>query len=209
MKKQNVLSEEKLQHMNQKLKQILRNPSSEKKQFSFNVKPSLIVQMDQFANIISDISERPYTRNSLVEDAIEVYLKELNTYLQKKYPEKFCTSKQEEVFDTVIYPSNEIGYYEVFLKDKEWYFVRIQKEKVDKIKYIALYVKKPIGKVLTYGKVDRIIYSEENQKYIIQLKSIHSLENSIGIGNLSPAVTRSPKDTTLEKLLKAKTYADL
>lgn len=209
MKSNNIISGEKLQYMNQKLEKVLKNPSSGKKQIAFNVHPNLINDMDELAITISKISGKPYTRNSLVEDAVEIYIKEARSYIQKHYPNEVESKSPQEHFDLVIYPATEEGYHEVFLAEKEWYYVRIQKEKVNKIKYIALYVKKPIGCILAYAKVKNITYIEYYKKYILQLENIQFLKNPVKIGELSSAVARSPKYTTLEKLLNAHTYADL
>ena len=196
----------------------------EKKQLTFNVDSSLIERMDRISEIFNDINKRNYPRNALLEDAIEAYLDEIESFLKDNYqisaenyhgdyePEKYKTGIMDD-FDTVIYPGYQDGFQEVFLKEHKWYYVRIRKENIEKVKYVAIYVGRPQSGITHYAKVKKDGYTPSKRypnKYLIELEGEPiPLNRKIELGNVSAASLRAPKYTTLEKLLQAQTVADL
>lgn len=196
--------------------------AKERKQLTFNIEASLIERMDKISEIFNDINKRNYPRNALLEDAIDTYLDEIESFLKDNYqisvedykgdyePEKYRTSLENE-FDTVIYPGYEDGFNEAFIREKQWYYVRIRKENIKKVKYVAIYIGKPKSRITHYAKVKEYTPSKRYpDKYLIQLDGDPiELKNAIKLGSSSAASLRAPKYTTLEKLLQAKEVADL
>ena len=194
--------------------------ASEKKQLTFNMDSKLIDKMDKVSEIFNDINKRNYPRNALLEDAIDTYLTEIDSFLKENYnisienyngnyePDKYKSSNDD--FDTVIYPGYVDGFEEVFLGEYRWYYVRIRKENIKKVKYIAIYVGKPVSAITHYAKVKEYIPSTRYpSKYLIELEKPISLSHKIELGSISAASLRAPKYTTLDKLLKAKEVSDL
>lgn len=198
--------------------------TKEKKQLTFNVDVSLIERMDKVSEIFNDINKRNYPRNALLEDAIDSYLTEIDFFLKDNYrisidsyrgnyePEKYGTSVEED-FDTVIYPGYLDGFRQVFLTEHRWYYVRIRKENIDKVKYVAIYVGKPESGITYYAKVKKNGYIPSKRypnKYLIEFDGEPiQLDRKIELGSVSAASLRAPKYTTLDKLLKARTVSDL
>ena len=85
------------------------------------------------------------------------------------------------------------------------------KKKISKIKYIALYLGYPIQQITHYAKIEKLeeVPIKNKKKYIAHLSDIIELDKPIILGETLAVATRSIKYTTLEKLLKAKVYADL
>lgn len=194
--------------------------ASEKKQLTFNIDSKLIDKMDKVSEIFNDINKRNYPRNALLEDAIDTYLTEIDSFLKENYniaienyngnyePDKYKSSNDD--FDTVIYPGYVDGFEEVFLGEYRWYYVRIRKENIKKVKYIAIYVGKPVSAITHYAKVKEYIPSTRYpSKYLIELEEPIPLSHKIELGSISAASLRAPKYTTLDKLLKAKEVSDL
>ena len=198
-----------------------RLKEGEKKQLTFNVRQSLIDKMDTISEIFNRINNKNYPRNALLEDAIISYINEIDSILREDYninifdldnefEPKPYRKEIEKDFDTVIYPGYEDGFQEEFINNKRWYYVRIKKDKIPKIKYIGIYLGSPISAITHYAKV--LDYKESKQypgKYIVYIDEIRELPNRVKLGNCSPAATRSPKYTTLEKLKKSSTIEDL
>ena len=194
----------------------------ERKQLTFNIDSGLIDKMDKVSEIFNDINKRNYPRNDLLEDAIDAYLTEIDSFLKENYgitidgykgdyePDKYKSGVVDN-FDTVVYPGYKDGFNEAFLGEHRWYYVRIRKENIDKIKYVAIYVGRPVSGITYYAKVKKYIPSRRYpNKYLIELDGEPILlPKKIELGDLSAASLRAPKYTTLEKLLQAKTVADL
>lgn len=194
--------------------------ASEKKQLTFNIDSKLIDKMDKVSEIFNDINKRNYPRNALLEDAIDTYLTEIDSFLKENYnisienyngnyePDKYKSSNDD--FDTVIYPGYVDGFEEVFLREHRWFYVRIRKENIKKVKYIAIYVGKPFSSITYYAKVKEYIPSTRYpSKYLIELEEPILLSHEVKLGSISAASLRAPKYTTLDKLLKAKEVSDL
>ena len=181
--------------------------ASEKKQLTFNIDSKLIDKMDKVSEIFNDINKRNYPRNALLEDAIDTYIA-IENYNGSYEPDKYKSSNDD--FDTVIYPGYLKGFQETFLGEKRWYYVRIRKENIDRVKYIAIYVGKPVSAITHYAKVkEYILSSRYPSKYLIELEKPIPLSHKIELGSISAASLRAPKYTTLDKLLKAKEVSDL
>lgn len=114
-------------------------------------------------------------------------------------------------FDTVVFPAQPgREFEEAFFDDREWRFVRVDKAKIPKIQYIALYCGAPESNVSWYSEVASFHYEADMGKYRIRLKGEPmKLPRPIPLGNTSPMATRSPKYTTLQKLLAANEFRDL
>ncbi len=195
-----------------------------KRQLTFNVRENLIDAMDKISNTFEQINGQSYPRNSLLEDAIVSYINETDSVLREEYginifdeaslEKKLEVEEKQKIqdFDTVVYPGYLDGFNEVFLGKEQWYYVRIQKEKIKKIQYIAIYLGSPVSAITHYAKVDCYIPSKQYPgKYIVFLEKnqIFSLPKKVPLGDCSAAATRAPKYTTLKRLKQAITYQDL
>ncbi len=116
----------------------------------------------------------------------------------------------DESFDTIIVPTSEDGFNEVFLDESRWYSISIYKDRIKYIKYIAAYIKSPAKKISHYAEVDSIQTSpyDEKKKMIIFKNPAIKLNNSIDLGTDKAAFQRS-RYTTFDKLKNAKTSDDL
>ena len=179
-----------------------------KRQISVFLKPDTIKELDDATEKIKKYSDKKITRNTIIELAIENLI-ECTPIAIKNYEEK--NKSEKENFDTVVFPCDLTG-IETFIRTKSWFYVRTDKSKIDKLKYIALYTGYPIQSITHYGIIDKYEEKDFNGKikYIYYLKGNPiKLENPIPLGNSNPQSTRSPRYTTLKKLKTAKVYADL
>ena len=179
-----------------------------KRQISVFLKPDTIKELDDTTEKIKKYSDKKITRNTIIELAIENLI-ECTPIAIKNYEEK--NKSEKENFDTVVFPCDLTG-IETFIRTKSWFYVRTDKNKIDKLKYIALYTGYPMQSITHYGIIDKYEEKDFNGKikYIYYLKgSPIKLENPIPLGNSNPQSTRSPRYTTLKKLKTAKVYADL
>lgn len=196
----------------EKIQARLSEPErEERRQIAIFLQEEKLAQLERIAKAMTEHSGRNVTRNILIDDAIEAYIDEASRMLTQSglWP---APREQEEVFDTVVLPAGEEGFREVFLGERRWYYVRLDKKKLANIRYLALYVKNPVSAVTHYSKVaaDGFRLDAEKGKYLIQLEGEPvKLEHSVGLGDTVPMGTRSPKYTTLEKLKTVRYYNQL
>ena len=191
--------------------------TKEKKTVSINIDATQIEEIDKIAYQFSKINNsKAFTRKYIIETALEAYIEEAKNILEKQYKVNIENlqvkkeEKKEEDFDLAIFPAREEGFQDVFLGEREWRYVRINKNKIDKIKYIAIYRTAPLSEVTHYAKVKSINYNEEYQKYSITLdgKPIR-LEKPLKLDTLDPNAMRSGRFVKLSELKKAKNLKEL
>ncbi len=196
----------------EKIQSRLREPErEERRQIAIFLQEEKLAQLERIAKAMTEYSGRNVTRNMLIDDAVEAYIDEASEMLTRKglWP---SPREREETFDTVILPAGEEGFREVFIGERRWYYVKLDKRKISRIQYLALYVKRPVSAVTHYGKVAEggFRLDEEKGKYLIQLEGEPiKLEHSVTLGDTPPMATRSPRYTTLEKLKTAQYYSEL
>lgn len=196
----------------EKIQLRLKEPENpERRQIALSIQEEKLNQLERIARAMSEHSGRNVSRNMLIDDAIEAYIEEaIQMLTQNDLWPVFC--EVDEQFDTVVLPTNENGFQEVFLGQHQWYYAKLDKRKVPKIKYLALYVKSPVSAITHYGKVaqDGFRLDEEKGKYLIRLEGAPiKLAHSVQLGETVPMATRSPRYTTLEKLKDAQYYDQL
>lgn len=183
-----------------------------KKQVVVSLKISDIEQLDAIARTLSKQSGRSTSRNMIIEDAIDAYIQDAMQIFEEEGIAIESKSMEDEIYDTVVFPAYEDGFRETFLDEDCWYYVRVQKDRIPNLKYIAIYVGAPISKITHYAKIapDGFEYDADEKKYIVHFEGqAIELENPIPLGGISAASTRAPRYTTLQKLLMAEEYKDL
>ncbi len=191
--------------------------TKERKTMSINIDSYQIEEIDKIAYQFSKINNsKTFTRKYIIETAIDAYIEEAKEILEKQYkinikdlPKK-KKEKKEKNFDLVIFPAREEGFQDVFLGEREWRYVRIDKNKINKIKYIAIYRSAPISGITHYAKVKSFEYNEEYKKYsiILEGKPIR-LEKIIKLEGLDPNAMRSGRYVELSELKNAKNLKEL
>lgn len=183
-----------------------------KKQITISLRTECIDQLDTIARTLSRQSGRSTSRNMIIEDAIDAYTQDAMQIFEEEGIEIETSNSDDESFDTVIFPAHEEGFRKAFLDENKWYYVRIRKDRLPNLKYIAIYVGAPISKITHYAKIAQngFEYNENEKKYLIHFEGqAIELENPVPLGGISAASTRAPKYTTLQKLLMAEQYKDL
>ena len=197
-------------NMVKKIEEQFSSPNElNKRQISVFLKPELIDELDQAAEQIKKYSNKKITRNSLIEIALETLIKSVPEAV-KHYKKKYKT-ENEPFFDTVIFPSDITG-LETLSRTKSWFYVRVDKNKIDKLSYLALYTGSTIQAVTHFCLIDHYEEKEFNgkTKYIFYIKNEPiKLENPVPLGSSNPQATRSAKYTSLDKLKKSKEFKEL
>lgn len=119
------------------------------------------------------------------------------------------TIKVEEL-NTVVVPAREEGFDKEFLTNKCWYAIRINASMLDKIKYIAAYQVAPVSAITYYAEVSKIEKWNDTNKYILYFKGDPIKTKPIPLDKTKKGLApQAPRYTSLSRLLKAKTLADV
>jgi len=176
---------------------------SSKRVISVNFDEGLLEQIDWVLNGFLQLG-RNCTRNALIEEAVEAYIEEAQEIIAERLP-------VPEDFDMAIFPARNPGFKEVFLGENQWYAIRINAERIPSIKYVACYRAAPVSGITHYAEVELIDdYEDEPNKKIVYFKgSAIELPKRVSLGTTKETAMRSPRYTTLQKLLEANEIIDL
>ena len=112
-------------------------------------------------------------------------------------------------WDTIIVPAQKEGFDEHFLKEGDWFAIRISGGMIDKIKYIAAYQTAPISAVTHYAPVERIEAYGESGKYRVVFAEPAKEIMPIPYGDAPTGAMQGPRYTSFEKLQTATKLAEL
>ena len=130
-------------------------------------------------------------------------------YIQLKIIIQNKLRKNVEI-DTVVCPAQEWGINEVLLKEHRWYAIEIQSDKIPKIKYLAIYEKKPIKAIRYIGEVKKIQLYQNSSKYEIVLKNKPWKIKPIKRSKENPMLAPQSRQYTSKKLIdKAEWLEDI
>lgn len=177
-----------------------------RKQVALFLAQDKIDLLDYYVKELAKYSNGKVNRNILIEMAVDNILKVAPNII-KDYENKFKISDSD--YDTIICPALDGG--QAFLKNYNyWEYVKIDSSRLDKLKYLVLYIGHPHSKLMIYCKIDHFEehYINNQKKYKIYVnKPFYSLD--VPLGNASPLIMRNIKFTTLAKVKSAKTLKDI
>lgn len=190
---------------------LLKNSKAAKKQVALYLDESKIKRIDMVVKLFSVISEsKSFSRNTLIEEAIDKFLEESEKYLQDEHGinvSELLEKERSEKCDTVILSSNGRGFEETFLGEEEaacWYPCRISDTRESSLKYIAIYRGAPVSAITHYAKIKEFVYDQERKCKVCYFDgSAIELPNEIKLGNKDGCFFVGAKYTCLDSLLNA------
>ncbi|MDE7340461.1 MAG: hypothetical protein K2N80_07845 [Lachnospiraceae bacterium] len=190
---------------------LLKYSKTGKKQVALYLDESKIERIDTIGKLFSSISDsKSFSRNTLIEEAIDKFLDESEKFLQEEHGinvDEFLEEARSGKCDTVILASSGRGFEETFLGEEEpacWYPCRISETREANLKYIAIYRGAPVSAITHYAKIKEFAYDQERECKVCYFDgSPIELPNKIGMGNKETCFFVGTKYTTLESLLNA------
>lgn len=194
---------------------LLKNTKTAKKQIAMYLDESKVERIDMIIKIFSSISDsKSFSRNTLIEEAIDKFLDESEKFLMDEYGihvDAMLEEARSEKYDTVIFSSSGRGFEETFLGENEeacWYPCKVSENREQNLKYIAIYRGRPVSAITHYAKIKEFQYDPNKQCKVCYFDgSPIELPNKIKLGNKDGCFFVGTKYTSLESLLNA-TKAD-
>lgn len=196
-------------------KKLLKSGKATKKQVAVYLDDTKIEHIDKLIKVFSSLSDsKSFSRNSLIEEAIDKYIVESEKFLQVEHNIDISTLIEEEryeKYDTVILSATGRGFEETFLGETEtkcWYPCRISDNREHNLKYIAVYRGQPVSAITHYAKIKEFKYDSKKECKVCYFDGDPiELPNKIVLGTKDTCFFIGAKYTTLESLLNA-TQAD-
>lgn len=165
-----------------------------------------LMDLDSLSEIAKEICGKNISRQLLIESAVSAYIQDFKEELKNNYGIE-SINNIAATFDTLIVAAQITGFQSTFINKNEWFWLRLGKDKIPKIKYLAIYVNSPVSAITHYAEIDYL--TSYPSGYKAKLSNIKQLPQPIPLGNLNASYVRPNRYVMLSKLLSAKTYADL
>ncbi len=162
----------------------------------------------QVKTFVSDKNEFVYQYDTLYdEDELSISILP-KKYLKDSIGDRIKRRERRAECDTIVVPAQEEGFREEFLKNNQWFAIRIGAAMKERIKYIASYQVAPISAITHIAEIDTIIPYLNTGKYIVKFKHEAKQIKSIKLKNPD----KKPQGPIYIKhvdLIKAKSIDDL
>ena len=190
---------------------LLKNSKTAKRQVAVYLDDTRLEHIDMVTKLFSSISDsKSFSRNTLIEEAIDKFLNESEKYLQEEHDinvSDLLKEKRAERFDTVIFSSKGNGFEQTFLGQEEpacWYPCKISPEREAHVSYIAIYRGQPISGITHYAKIKEFKYDPSLECKVCYFDGDPiPLPNKVVLGDKDSCFFVGSKYTTLESLLNA------
>ena len=119
--------------------------------------------------------------------------------------------KAKYEYDTVVCAAFEEGFKHAYIENSAWWAIRLSQEAREKLKYLAIYEKWPVGAVRHYAEIEKIEPYENSGKFKVFLKNRKKIEpiKLDGPPYKRGVAPQAPRYTTLKKLLSVKRLSEL
>lgn len=196
---------------------LLKSSKASKKQIAVYLDDATLERIDMTIRLFSAVSEaKSFSRNTLIEEAINRFLDESSDFLYSEMGLSVADEIEEakrKKNNTVIFSSTGRGFEETFMGEAEspcWYPCNCNSERLDALKYIAIYRSTPLSAITHYAKIKDITFDVERSCYVCHFDGEPiELPNKVGLGNKPGCFFRGPKYTSIESLLNASTADEI
>lgn len=118
---------------------------------------------------------------------------------------KYNSSAEEAAhYNTIVVPAHSKGFQDVFCGALMWPNLKVDKNKIANLKYIAIYQTSPISAITHYGEVKEYVALERVGRFNIFIKSQPIEIEHVKLTPQDVCAVQGPRYTTLELILSAK-----
>lgn len=203
---------------------LLKQPARTRRMMSVSLDNEQMELVEKLSLFFSRETSHAFSKNQVVEEAVRAFTDESAEYISETYDMdirsatltemreyKRNTSVGVAAFDTIVIPfrDNEPTRQRLF-KENSWYPVRLDKDKLQRIRYLAMYFGSPVMGITHYAAIaGQEPIPGEQGAYKLILEPSEELGRVVELGYFNASRLRRPRYTTLAMLLEARTMDEL
>jgi len=116
-------------------------------------------------------------------------------------------SEDRPSFDTIVVPAHSIGFNEVYLGEKRWPNLKVDRKRLPDLKYVAVYQTKPISAITHYARIDHFEPLDRVGRYNVFFSKQPIEIEPIRFTSADVCAVQGPRYTILQLILDAKHLA--
>ena len=105
--------------------------------------------------------------------------------------------------DTIVVPAHPRGFHDVFLEERRWPNLKIDKRRLDSLKYIAVYQTGPVSAITHYGRIKSFKSGEKNGRYDVHLSGAPKELRHVPYTIADICALQGPRYTSLNRIQAA------
>lgn len=212
--------------MKSRVRRLLDPPSNTRKTFSVSMNSEQMEMVDKLALFFAEKTGQKVSRNQMIEEAVGGFIDDSMEVIREKFDMDIRMIPLAELehnryqgitdvteLDTVIVPAKDNDLYrEAFFIKRRWRNVRIVEEKLQCMRYLAVYVGAPTSGITHVAQIASYHKDPDNPgRYTIELVDTpQPLPNIVVAGDPAAAAgMRSCRYTAINILRRAHTIQEL
>lgn len=112
-----------------------------------------------------------------------------------------------EILDTIVVPARPKGFGEVFIGENKWPNLKIDKNKLLHVKYIAVYQTGPVSAITHYAEIESFQPLPRVGRYDVFLRGRATEIRHVPFTDADVCAIQGPRYTSLELMLSARHLA--
>lgn len=108
-----------------------------------------------------------------------------------------------DAMDTLVVPARPKGFHEVFVGERRWPNVKIDKKRMSEVKFVAVYQTVPVSAITHYAEIDHFEPLQKAGRFDILLKGEPIEISRVPFTDADAWAVQSPRYTSLKLILSA------
>ena len=110
--------------------------------------------------------------------------------------------------DTIVVPAHPKGFNQVFLGEKRWPNLKMDKIRRPNVKFVAVYQTSPVSAITHYAEIERLEDIQKHGRYDVWFKGSPVEIRHVPFTKTDICAVQGPRYTMLERLLNAASLND-
>lgn len=113
------------------------------------------------------------------------------------------TGEYPDEFDTIVVPAHPEGFTEVFLGEGRWPNLKVDKKRLERLRFVAVYQTKPVSAITHYAKIDRFDALDRVGRYNVIFSGKAIEIKAVKFTSADVCAVQGPRYTRIELVLNA------
>ncbi|KAB2770258.1 MAG: hypothetical protein AB7I42_08500 [Bradyrhizobium sp.] len=118
--------------------------------------------------------------------------------------DRTAVASSADELDTIVVPAHPKGFNEVFVKEHRWPNVKIDRRRIENVKYIAVYQTGPVSAITHYAEIASFEALKQTGRYDLFLKGGPIAVDPVPYTAADVCAVQGPRYTKLKLVLSAR-----